>query len=262
MFRDQGADRSDRQNRRVASYLAFVGGFVNSAGFVVIGTFTSHTTGNVGRFANDVAALQFHAALAAATMITAFLGGAFIASMIIESDYYARAATSYGVALLVEAALLLLFTVLSGLTLAAHPRINDYEAAILCAAMGVQNSLVTRLSGAVVRTTHLTGVVTDVGIEGARWFRWWRTNLSSSLRVKLALGRKPAEQPSFPKIALLLTIAGSFTVGAVAGAVAAVSLRHAAMIMPCFAVAGLSAYAFRTGSAAHDRVPPSRDTRK
>ena len=43
--------------------------------------------------------------------------------------------------------------------------------------MGMQNSLVTRLSGAVVRTTHLTGVVTDLGIEAARWYRWHRAKL-------------------------------------------------------------------------------------
>lgn len=260
MFRAQGADRSDRQNRRIASSLALVGGFVNSAGFVFIGSFTSHTTGNVGRFANDLATSQFHAALAAATMIAAFLAGAFVASMLIESNYFERAATSYGIALLAESALLLSFAILSRLTVAAHPGMNDYEAAILCAAMGVQNSLVTRLSGAVVRTTHLTGVITDVGIEGARWFRWWRSNLSSSLRVKL--GRGPAERPSLPKIALLLTIAGSFMLGAIFGAIAAVSLRQAAMLLPCVAVAGLSAYAFRTASWANDRVPPSRETRK
>lgn len=260
MFRSEGAARTDRQNRYVAGYLALVGGFVNSCGFVIIGTFTSHVTGNVGRFANDLALLELHAAVAAMTMITAFLAGAFVASMAIESDVYGSTTRSYAVALLGEAALLLSFTILSRLTLATHPRINDYEAAILCAAMGMQNSLVTRLSGAVVRTTHLTGVVTDVGIEGARWFRWWRGQMSNRLHVKLALGKKPPERPSVPKIALLCTIAGAFSVGAMLGAVAGVTLKHVAMLIPSFAVMACAVYAFTTKR--DEAVPPSRDSRK
>ena len=55
MFRQEGEVRTARHNRMLAGYLALVAGLVNSAGFVMIGTFTSHTTGNIGRFANDLA---------------------------------------------------------------------------------------------------------------------------------------------------------------------------------------------------------------
>ena len=87
MFRKQGLARSEQQNRIVAAYLAFVGGFVNSAGFVFIGTFTSHVTGNVGRLSNDVASSHMGAAAAALVMIAAFVSGAFLASMSIESNF-------------------------------------------------------------------------------------------------------------------------------------------------------------------------------
>ena len=40
--------------------------------------------------------------------------------------------------------------------------------------MGLQNALVTRVSGAVVRTTHMTGVLTDIGIELVRMRAWVR----------------------------------------------------------------------------------------
>ncbi|HEY2516505.1 MAG TPA: YoaK family protein, partial [Polyangiaceae bacterium] len=201
MFRHQGAGRTDRQNRAVAGYLAFAGGYVNCVGFVLIGTFTSHATGMVGRFGNDLATGELAGAGAALTMILAFFGGAFAASMMIESRFTGRPSNAYGSALTIEAVLLVAFTIVSRLTPWAHSHVKDLEAAVLCAAMGMQNSLVTRLSGAVVRTTHLTGVVTDLGIEAARWFRWWRASLSSRFRVKLSLGRNPAEEPSLPKVA-------------------------------------------------------------
>jgi uncharacterized membrane protein YoaK (UPF0700 family) len=80
----------------LAAYLAFVGGFVNSAGFVLIGSFTSHVTGNVGRLANDVASREWSPAGAAAAMIVAFFCGSFVASMIIESEAFGSAAYAYG----------------------------------------------------------------------------------------------------------------------------------------------------------------------
>lgn len=50
MFRHEGANRSHHHNQLLAGYLAMIAGFVNSAGFILIGSFTSHVTGNVGRF--------------------------------------------------------------------------------------------------------------------------------------------------------------------------------------------------------------------
>lgn len=243
MFQHQGPGRSSRENRVVASYLALVGGYVNSAGFVLIGTFTSHVTGNVGRLSNDLASGQLAATATAFTMLVTFFAGAFAASMILESSFFGRSSNGYAAALFAEAILLLLFTAAATLTPEAHPRLRDLEAAILCASMGMQNSLVTRLSGAVVRTTHLTGVFTDLGIEGARWFRWWRGTLSERLRVKLAFGRNPPERPAGPKTELLATIAVSFVLGAIAGSALGVRLRHSAMLLPSAAVAALGVYA-------------------
>src|SRR5262249_31699884 len=187
---------------------------------------------------------QIDAAGAAFTMLVAFFGGAFVASMMIESNFVGHTPNAYGTALTGEAFLLVLFTIVSSLTATAHPPLKDMEAAILCVAMGMQNSLVTGLSGAVVRTTHLTGVLTDLGIEGARWFRWWRSPLSERLRMKLAFGRNPAERPSPPKVALLVTIAGAFLAGAVIGSLAGVTVGHLAMTAPSVALVIGAAYAF------------------
>lgn len=262
MFVHHGPARTPRQNRILAGYLAFVGGYVNSVGFVLIGSFTSHVTGNVGRMADDLAARQWDAAAAAMTMIVAFLVGAFVASMTIESGFFGSTANAYGVALSSEAVLLVTFAILANLTSDAAARLKDMEAAILCVAMGLQNSLVTRLSGAVVRTTHLTGVVTDIGVEAARWFRWWRGTLSQALHLKLAFGRNPPERPQRQKITLLLTIAGAFTVGAMFGGAAGVRYLHAAMLFPSGAVALLGLYAFSTGRAPQPAPAPPHESAK
>ena len=74
-----------------------------------------------------------------------------------------------------------------------------------------------------VRTTHLTGVVTDLGIEAARWFRWRRH-------------QGTVEKPTLATALLLVTIIGSFTTGALFGAVLTERASRWAMAAPAFIV--------------------------
>jgi uncharacterized membrane protein YoaK (UPF0700 family) len=244
VFRHEGPGRNLRTNTILASYLAAVAGFVNSGGFVMIGSFTSHVTGSVGRLGDDLARGATPAAIAAFSLVLAFFAGAVLASLILERSDDSRRATRYAVALLTEAVVLLGFVFIAGLSRATHPRILDAEAALLCLAMGMQNSLVTRLSGAVVRTTHLTGVVTDLGIEVARWYRWYRA------QVPLP-GLRPAsivpERPVVGRISLLSAITGSFVVGGVLGATLTLRASRWAMCFPAAAVALASGFALYQG---------------
>lgn len=241
MFRHQGPSRSERHNTVLAAYLACVAGFVNSAGFVLVGTFTSHVTGNVGRFANDLVYRDWVAASAAFTMIIAFFAGACFASLIVESRLFERTPTAYGVALSSEAALLAGFGFATRARLGHAALVLDGEAVLLCAAMGVQNSLVSRLSGAVVRTTHLTGVVTDLGIETARWIVHWRRRWH---------GRKQRNPPVVAKIRLHLTIFVAFIVGAIAGCALALRWHVAVVWLPTLAVIASAVYAFGNAKGA------------
>ena len=232
MFSHEGPSRSATNNGILAGYLALVAGFVNSSGFVLLGTFTSHVTGSVGRLANDVAARQWGAATLAGVFVVAFFAGSFLASLLIEAQR-SRVSRAYGLALLLESFALGAF-VIAALTMPKNDaRISDAEAAILCLAMGMQNSLVTNLSGAVIRTTHLTGVVTDLGIEAAR-FHYWLFN-----RVK----RAQTPRPSAVKVLLLSTILSAFTIGAISGALFTANRGPLAILLPSVALLLAAGYA-------------------
>jgi uncharacterized membrane protein YoaK (UPF0700 family) len=257
MFSHEGDTRSSRQNRVLAGYLAFVGGLANSSGFVIIGRFTSHVTGNVGRLAVDNAFGKFASAFSAALLILTFFVGAFVGSVILESRPFGHVSRAYALALAIEAALLIAFAALVHDGVAVSELGIDAEAALLCCAMGLQNGLVTRLSGAVVRTTHVTGVVTDLGIESARWFRHWRGALSRSIHVRLVVGAV-GEKPSYEKFLLLMTIAGSFLAGSFVGAIGTVRLGNSFMGVAAMLIAACSAYAFKSGSKHMDTLQASR----
>lgn len=70
MFRTEGSDQTDRENRILAGYLATIGGYVKLCGLR--------------------ASEQWAAAGAALLMVVAFLGGAFVASMLVESLFFRR----------------------------------------------------------------------------------------------------------------------------------------------------------------------------
>ena len=212
-----------------------IAGFVNSAGFVLIGSFTSHVTGNVGRFADDLALGKAIAPLALVLAI-AFYVGSVAASMAIESSDRARSGVYSGL-LFIEAILLAAFALLAHLMDTRSDAFRDIQASLLCLAMGMQNCLVTRLSGAVVRTTHLTGVVTDLGIETARWFRHWRASIASRAGVRLLVGEAQAVRPSTDRAALLLTITVAFVLGSMMGAITAVKVGAFALLLPASALA-------------------------
>jgi uncharacterized membrane protein YoaK (UPF0700 family) len=244
VFRHEGPARDPKANMILAGYLAAIAGFVNSGGFVMIGSFTSHVTGSVGRMSDDVARGEMTAAISALSLVLAFFGGAVLASLILERTDHSRPETRYALALLVEAGVLLCFVFIAGLSRATHPRILDAQAALLCLAMGMQNSMVTRLSGAVVRTTHLTGVVTDLGIEAARWYRWYRAQLPIPTR-------RPSEalpdRPVVGRISLLSAVTGSFIIGAVLGSTLTLRASRWAMCFPAAAILLASGFALYQG---------------
>lgn len=254
MFRHEGAAREGRHNRRLAGYLATVAGFVNAASFVLAGNYTSHASGNVTRAADDLAAGRAISSASAIVLVASFFAGAFVASLVIEGRPARQLPSIYGALLLGEATLIGVFMRITD-DVVAKSGVYDAESALLCAAMGIQNSFVTRLSGAVVRTTHVTGVVTDLGIESARWFRFWRLRALHRIHAKLA--PEVPERPHGPKIALLATIFAAFAVGSGSGAVAALHLHARALLAPFIALVIGGLYALVSG-----RAWGGRDSRK
>jgi uncharacterized membrane protein YoaK (UPF0700 family) len=229
MFSHEGPARSSRSNSVLAGYLAFVAGFANAAGLLLLGVFTSHVTGNVARVSVDLARREPRGALQAGLLVLLFLCGAVAASLLVETNLIRRTSSAYGAALLVQGALLCTFVVTG-------------TAGLLSFCMGMQNSLVTRLSGSVVRTTHLTGVITDLGIELARWTRWQWSRMFDSQRS--AASRNPAARPTPARSLLLVTVAVSFTVGGLLGAIAAPAWGPRSIAIPGGAILLAALYAF------------------
>jgi uncharacterized membrane protein YoaK (UPF0700 family) len=88
---------------------------------------------------------------------------------------------------------------------------------LLLFAMGLQNAMVTKISKAVVRTTHLTGLFTDLGIEMSQWFFHKKTEEHARLR---------------PIIQLRMLIISCFFAGGIVGGLLYSSLSFASLWLP------------------------------
>ena len=140
-----------------AGLLACVAGMVNVVGYLGFEhQAVTHLTGTTTLLGEAVARRDLRAISHLGGVALAFMAGAAISGMIVQ-DSTLRLGRRYGVALVLESVLLF----------AAIPLFKQgHLAGALLAAMacGLQNAMVTSYSGSLVRTTHLSGMFTDLGI--------------------------------------------------------------------------------------------------
>ena len=200
MFRHSGTHRTPNHNLKLATLLGLTAGLVNAEGFLGFSVLTTNITGHAALLAEGIAEQNWENAQVTVLWMLLFLAGAFTSGLFL-SLFGANQRYSYSIPIVIEI-IILGFSTIYG---------YRYEGSILSKialpgsllfAMGLQNALVSMVSGSVVRTTHLTGIITDLGIELAQL-------LKTTVNDRKAL---------LLKIRLKLFIVSSFLSGAITGA--------------------------------------------
>lgn len=183
MFRHKGKRRSYTHNLKLASILSFVAGIVNISGLFSVGILTTNVTGHFAFFSEAFVKESFGSAVISLLFLLSFFLGAFFSNLISEFTVRFRENLSYAAPIVFEILLLLVVAILADNSI-VYPNLL---ACILLFAMGLQNALVTRVSESVVRTTHLTGIFTDLGIELSEILFYKRTSEKFRLRKSIYL---------------------------------------------------------------------------
>ncbi len=161
-------------------------GMINAVGFLgVHHQAITHLTGTVSIMGIESARADYSMAGRAFLVIVFFFLGAVLSGFIIQQSSL-RLGRRYGVALTIESLLLLAAVYY----FQRDAFTGDYLASMAC---GLQNALATGYSGAVIRTTHLTGIVTDLGLASGHFLRhqpvdWSRFRLHSALLLGFFAG--------------------------------------------------------------------------
>ncbi|MBV8666386.1 MAG: DUF1275 domain-containing protein [Burkholderiaceae bacterium] len=207
--------RTRETNLHIGVVLTVVAGALNAGGFLAIGQYTSHMTGMVSTFADQIVLRNFALAAVALASWLAFVAGAAATAILVNYQRRYGVTNIYAAPLLIEAMLILVFGSFGG-TLERH-ELGDVSLAVitLCLTMGLQNALITKISRAEIRTTHVTGLTTDLGIELGKLLYWNRKRAkgdkeSADTRIPVTANRR--------KLRVHAILIASFVCGGVAGA--------------------------------------------
>ena len=205
--------------------LAFVAGIVNVVGLLGFQhQAITHLTGNTSLLAEALARLDLPATLHFLSLIGAFVAGTALSGFIIK-DSTLQLGRRYGVALLLESILLFISVPL----LSRNNILGMYTAACAC---GLQNAMVSTYSGAVIRTTHLSGMFTDLGIY-----------------IGHALRGIPVDSK---RLRLCVIVISGFLFGGIAGTLVFDALSYAALFLPAVLTAAIAIvygiYHYRQGA--------------
>ncbi len=196
--------RSTVTDRALAVVLAAIAGCANAGGFVLLGSYTSHMTGYLSQVADNIVLHNLGLFGQGVLAIGLFVAGAAASAFVINWARWHVSHLQYALTIGIQGGLFLMLSAL-GLPLAGGAGQGWVGLGLLCFIMGFQNATITKISGARIRTTHATGMITDIGIEFGRGLHGWRYP-GQPVRANRA------------NLRLLLRLIGSFLAGGVAGA--------------------------------------------
>lgn len=203
-----GHRRTSSANRLLGYTLAGVAGAINAGGFLAVQQYTSHMTGIVSSMADNVAVGTYRLVLGGAGALLSFIVGAACTAVLVNHARRRGLHSEYALPLLLEAVLLLCFGLLGARLSVVTGLFVPVTVMLLCFIMGLQNALITKLSRAEIRTTHITGMLTDIGIEIGRLFYW--NSVGGAEKPDLAGNRG--------RLRVLSSLVACFFLGGVVGA--------------------------------------------
>ncbi len=230
------AERSHKTNVQLGAYMAFVAGAVNAGGFLAIARYTSHMSGIISAIGDDFALNHFLSVLGGLSLLISFLAGAATTAIIVNWGHRRKIHSEFALPLLLEAILLLVFGLVGANLNMYLPLTVPAIALVLCFVMGLQNAIVTKASRAEIRTTHMTGVITDIGIELGKLV-YWNKSAQANAQGYVKANRE--------KLRTHLFIFGMFLIGGIVGAVSFKKVGYISVVplsLSLVLIAGLQIY--------------------
>lgn len=144
--------------------LAMLAGCLNAIGLLGFShQAVSHLTGTTSLLSLAIVNQNFSVAMHLLYIVLSFVFGAILSGVIIEKTAF-RIGKRYGFALLLEG----IFIYLGMYYLNHNLQLGNYWVSAAC---GLQNAMISTYSGALIRTTHMTGLFTDIGVMIGNYFR-------------------------------------------------------------------------------------------
>ncbi|MES2265547.1 MAG: YoaK family protein [Bacteroidota bacterium] len=184
MLRQPQEKRTLNQNLMLASSSAFVAGITDVVGLLAFLAFTSNVTGHVANLAKNILQQDFSDVTIFAIWLMMFMVGSFTSKFIVQSLKHKSAYKAHATPIILEIAVLLFVAIYGNKFYNENDTERKVVIGALLFAMGLQNGLVSNISGGLIKSTYLTGLFTDLGSELAEWLHP-RTEDSQTVKNKI-----------------------------------------------------------------------------
>jgi uncharacterized membrane protein YoaK (UPF0700 family) len=169
MLRQSKETRTLKQNLLLASSTAFVSGITNVAGMIAFLAFTSNITGHVATLAKHIVEQNWSEIVVFVVWLLMFFAGAFISNFIVRSMEHKSRYKAHSIPIVIEIFLLLFVAIYGHNFYRETETEREIVIGVIIFSMGLQNSLVSTISGGLIKSTHLTGLFTDLGGDVSEW---------------------------------------------------------------------------------------------
>ena len=235
MFRPNNFERHPRGLVVKWFLMAFIAGNVNAGGYLACHRFVTHVTGFATLFGIELAQLNYKAAFGMLSVPAYFLSGVMFAAYLTDRKIARGRPPRFDIVMGLVTTLLLLATAggifnAFGVFGTAFDLENDYMLlVILCTASGLQNAAITVASAGMMRSTHMTGTTTDLGIGIIRTIFGYRD--------------PEMQRKEFYRTWLRLGMIISFGTGGLVGAFLYIKINYLGFLLP----AGVAVYVGNLG---------------
>lgn len=229
MLRKYSNHRTQSDNVKLGALTAFSAGMVNVASVTVFFAFTSNITGYYAVFAQELSKGNWYQGAVVLLWILLFFMGSFLSNFVIVqgrgrwSQYI-----SHAIPVILEFLSILFVGLYLDFFYTNSLQETEFLVAALLFAMGLQNGLTASISNSVVKTTHLTGLTTDLAILVSMFSK--RQNRQNKALVD--------------KFHLLLTIMIAYVIGGIAGGIGYIYLENGTFYLTCAILLVIALYDF------------------
>ena len=188
MLRKYSNSRSLSDNIKLGTLTAFTAGMVNIGSLLLFFSFSSNVTGHYAILASEIVKGNFYQIAVVFSWIFLFFFGSFVSNLMVIHFNQKNAYLAHALPLILEIICLITVGVYGQFYYKETLTETETLLALMLFAMGLQNGLTASISNFTVKTTHLTGTTTDLGILFSMFTKAeYRNNEALKEKAKLLL---------------------------------------------------------------------------
>lgn len=169
MLKRTKENRTLKENLMLASSTAFVSGMTNVSGVIAFLVFTANVTGHFSNFAENIVEKNLQQSLVFLLWLFLFFAGSFTSNFLVRWQSHKSNYKANALPIIIEITIFLFVAFYGQHYYDETLREKQVITGAIILSMGLQNGLVSNISGGLIKTSHLTGLFTDLGADVAEW---------------------------------------------------------------------------------------------